>query len=226
MKDNATYRTEFRAEHIPSWYVGHVHLALTVGLSLGLIVWSVMQLQAVTWLEWLTVPLTFVYANLSEYLGHRYVMHVPRRGLRSIYVRHSKQHHRFFTDRHMPFEHHQDYKVTLFPLVLVVFFFGVFGAPVWFVLQWLFSDNVAWLFVLVAVAYFLNYELFHFAFHCRADSWVMKIPGIKKVMALHQQHHRPELMAKHNFNITYPLGDWLFGTYHKEPTPSTERHHD
>jgi sterol desaturase/sphingolipid hydroxylase (fatty acid hydroxylase superfamily) len=70
--------------------------------------------------------------------------------------------------------------------------------------------------VLVAVAYFLNYELFHFAFHCSEKSWVMKLPGFKKVMALHKNHHKPELMSKYNFNITYPIGDLLFGTYYRE----------
>ena len=46
----------------------------------------------------------------------------------------------------------------------------------------------------------------------------MKIPGFKRVRELHLQHHVPELMSKYNFNITYPIGDWLFGTHyrHKE----------
>ncbi len=221
--NNTEFRSEFRQKHIPGWYVGYVHLGVTVLLSATLITWSLWQLNDVMPLEWLTLPLAFVYANLSEYLGHRYVMHVPRKGLKSIYLRHSKQHHQFFTDSHMPFDHHQDFKVTLFPLLLVVFFFGVFGVPVWFVMQLLFSDNVAWLFVFVAVSYFLNYELFHFAFHCKKDSWVMKVPGIKKVMALHQQHHKPELMSKYNFNITYPIGDWLFGTYYRDKENMEEK---
>jgi sterol desaturase/sphingolipid hydroxylase (fatty acid hydroxylase superfamily) len=29
---------------------------------------------------------------------------------------------------------------------------------------------------------------------------------------LHLQHHAPRLMMRHNFNSTYPVGDWLFGT--------------
>jgi sterol desaturase/sphingolipid hydroxylase (fatty acid hydroxylase superfamily) len=29
---------------------------------------------------------------------------------------------------------------------------------------------------------------------------------------LHQLHHDPRLMAHYNFNITYPIGDLLFGT--------------
>ncbi len=214
--DNNTYRQQFRKEHIPSWYIGYVHLAFTVLVASVVIVWGISQLQNVVWYEWLMIPVAFVYANLMEYLGHRYVMHVPRKGLKQIYIRHSKQHHRFFTDKHMPFEGHQDYKVTLFPMILVIFFFGAFGVPVWFLIDYLFSENLSWLFVIVAAAYFLNYELFHFAFHCSEDSWLMKIPGFKKVRALHLHHHVPELMSKYNFNITYPIGDWLFGTYYSK----------
>lgn len=208
------YRKQFRKEHIPSWYIGYVHLTFTVIVSVFIIGWGVGQLNNIQWYEWLIVPVTFVYANLMEYFGHRYVMHVPRKGFKQIYVRHSKQHHRFFTDKNMPFEGHQDYKVTLFPILLVVFFFGLFGVPMWFLIQNFLGDNMTWLFVIVAVAYFLNYEIFHFAFHCREDSWLMKIPGFKKVRALHLHHHVPELMSKYNFNITYPIGDWIFGTYY------------
>jgi len=212
--DTEQYRSQYRAEHIPGWYVGHLHLGFTVSMSVAIITWGIMQLDDVQWYEWLMIPFAFVYANLMEYLGHRYVMHIPRTGLKQIYLRHSKQHHRFFTDQNMPFAGHQDYKVTLFPLVLVVFFFGVFGTPLWLVTNLLLGPNMSWLLIIVAVAYFLNYELFHFAYHCSEDSWLMKIPGFCRMRQLHLQHHVPELMSRYNFNITYPIGDWLFGTYY------------
>jgi len=211
--DNKQYRKTYRKAHIPDWYVGYLHLGFTVLMSVSIITWGIIQLENVRWYEWSMIPAAFIYANLMEYLGHRYVMHVPRTGLKAIYLRHSKQHHRFFTDQHMPFEGHQDFKVTLFPLLLVIFFFGVFGTPVWFLIHFLLGANMTWLFVIVAVAYFLNYELLHFAYHCREDSWLMKIPGFRRMRQLHLQHHVPELMNRYNFNITYPIGDWLFGTY-------------
>jgi hypothetical protein len=219
MMNTEQYRQQYRAEHIPGWYVGYAHLGFTVLMSVAIITWGCWQLEAVRWYEWLMIPFTFVYANLMEYLGHRYVMHIPRTGLKTIYLRHSKQHHRFFTDQNMPFDGHQDYKVTLFPLLLVVFFFGVFGTPVWLLINFLLGANMSWLFVIVAVAYFLNYELFHFAYHCREDSWLMKIPGFSRMRQLHLHHHVPELMSRYNFNITYPIGDWLFGTYYSVIEP-------
>ena len=44
-------------------------------------------------LEWLTVPLAFLYANLSEYLGHRGPMHHKTRLLAGIFQRHTVEHH-------------------------------------------------------------------------------------------------------------------------------------
>jgi sterol desaturase/sphingolipid hydroxylase (fatty acid hydroxylase superfamily) len=41
---------------------------------------------------------------------------------------------------------------------------------------------------------------------------VLRLPFISGLRRLHHRHHEPALMAKANFNITYPVGDWLFGT--------------
>ncbi len=31
----------------------------------------------------------------------------------------------------------------------------------------------------------------------------------------HTVHHDPRLMNRYNFNITYPIFDWLFGTWYR-----------
>jgi hypothetical protein len=51
----------------------------------------------------------------------------------------------------------------------------------------------------------------HFAYHCDPRSRIGRIPGLGALRRLHLQHHDPLLMMRHNFNITYPVGDWLFG---------------
>jgi hypothetical protein len=171
-----------------------------------------MQLRNVTPLEWLTVPLAFLYSNLSEYLGHRFPMHHRYPGLGLVFRRHTLQHHRFFTDEAMPFETPRDLRAVLFPPLLVAFFFGAFGVPAWFLLAALASTNVAWLFIAVGIGYFLNYEVLHFAYHARDGSWLAQSGLVMRLKRLHQAHHDPALMTRRNFNITYPICDWLFGT--------------
>ncbi len=210
----AAYRAQYRQQFIGPGYQGWLHFAFTVTMASSIVVLCAMQMHAVRPLEWLTVPLTFLYANLSEYLGHRGPMHHLRRGLRLVYERHSKQHHRFFTEREMEFESSRDFKVVLFPPLLVTFFLLAFGAPVAVLLAWLTSANIGYLFALTTAAYFLNYELLHFAYHLPRDHWVARLPAMATLRRLHTTHHNPELMAKHNFNISYPLWDWVFGTLH------------
>jgi hypothetical protein len=211
----ARYRADYRATLIPRGYRGGAHALFTFGAGSAVLLACLAQLQDVRPLEWLAVPLSLLYANLAEYLGHRFPMHRPFRGLGLVYRRHAGQHHRFFTHEAMPVDSTRDFRALLFPPVLVLFFFGGFGVPVWFVLEWLLSANVAWLFIASGLAYFLNYELLHTAYHLPPSHWLARAPGVARLRGLHQAHHDPRLMARYNFNITYPLGDWLFRTRHR-----------
>ncbi|MGB5249470.1 MAG: sterol desaturase family protein [Gammaproteobacteria bacterium] len=211
----ARYRSRFRQQQIGPRYLGWLHLGFTVSVCAVVIGACLAQLDQLRPLEWLTLPVTFLYANLVEYFGHRGPMHHPRRGLRLVFERHAGQHHRFFRDDAMAFEHSADFKAVLFPPVLIVFYLAVFALPTGLAVAWLFSDNTALLFVIMAVAYFLNYELLHFAYHSAPGSKLAGLPLIRRLGRLHTFHHRPDLMHHYNFNITYPLGDYLFGTLYR-----------
>ena len=209
-------RNSFRERRIGPRYSGPLHLATTISVSVLVALLSAAQLDDVRPLEWLTVPLTFLYANLSEYLGHRGPMHHKTRFLKKLFERHSIEHHAFFTDKAPVFDSSRDYKAVLFPPILLVFFIGGFAIPVGALLYWLFSPNVCFLFVLTAVVYFLNYELLHFAYHADPASWIGRLPLIGRLRRHHVTHHNRRLMTRYNFNITYPICDWLFGTLYRE----------
>ena len=213
MKDTvATFRSAYRSQQIPPGYRGSLHLAGTLAFATLGVAGCLLGLHDVLPGEWLTVPATFVYANLVEYAGHRGPMHHPVRGLTSIFERHARQHHRFFTDESMQLETSADLRAVLFPLVLVVFYFGLFALPLAAVLAWALSRNVALLFLGTGFAYYLNYELLHLAYHTDPNGAAGKIPGLRLLRRLHTRHHDPVLMQVCNFNITYPIGDLLFRT--------------
>jgi hypothetical protein len=211
----ARFRAEYRAAEIPPYYVGPAHFAFTLTLAVAGIVVCAAQVSAPTPWEWLAVPATILYANLAEYWGHRIPMHHPVAGMKLIYRRHAGQHHRFFTHEAMKLDDWRDLKAVLFPVLLVAFFFLGFGAPVALAVAWLTTPNAAWLFAATAIAYFLNYELLHLAYHLPPTHWWARFPGIARLRRLHHAHHDPSLMTRYNFNITYPIGDWLFGTRFK-----------
>ena len=216
----ARYREEYQATEVPRGYDGRLHLAITFGGGALALLGCLLQLHEVRPLEWLTVPLSLAYANLAEYLGHRFPMHRPFRGLGLVYKRHAGQHHRYFTHDRMPIDGLRDLRAVLFPPLLVLFFFGLFATPAWLALAALFSANVAWLFVASGIAYFLNYEVLHTAYHLPDGHWLARNGLVRRLRWLHTIHHDPRRMASGNFNISYPFCDWLFGTLHRSASPS------
>jgi hypothetical protein len=215
------YRQQYRMRHIGPRYRGWLHFAFTVSMASAIIVACAMRLHAVSAWEWLAIPLTFLYANVAEYFGHRGPMHHRRTGLSKVYERHACQHHVFFTDQHMAFDGSRDFKVVLFPPILVTFFLFAFGMPIALFLGWLATPNVAYLFALTGTGYFLNYELLHFAYHLPAAHPVARLPGMAVLRRLHTVHHDQKLMTRHNFNISYPICDWVFGTLYKSNTATS-----
>lgn len=209
-------RESYRSELIGPRYNGYAHLAFTLGFGGIIIAWCISQLQSPSILEWLTIPFAFLYANFAEWAGHKYVMHRPVRGFGLIYKRHSLQHHRFFTDEHMEIDSLRDFKAVLFPPMLVAFFGVAFFLPMGLIMAWLFTTNVALLTVATGFAYYLNYELFHMAYHLKKDHWVHRIPGFSAMARLHTTHHDQRIMAHKNFNITYPIMDWVMGTWDRK----------
>lgn len=213
------FRETYRDHEIPRGYRGRLHLFFTFGLGSAVLVACLLQLDQVRAVEWLTVPAAIGYANLAEYLGHRFPMHRPFRGLGLLYRRHAGQHHRFFNNQAMAIDDDRDLRAVLFPPLLVSFFFGLFALPVWLLLATLVSSNVAWLFVASGLAYFLNYEILHLAYHLPERNWLARRWLVRRLRWLHLIHHDPRRMAQCNFNITYPLCDWLFGSLRRDQRP-------
>src|SRR5262245_50737006 len=121
-------RDDYCRLHVPSSYSGPVHLCLTLGIVSAALAGCLFSLQDVTGLEWLTVPATFVYANLVEYLGHRGPMHHRQRAVPSVFEGHCNIHHRFYTVESFAYESTRDWHALLLPPYLI-FFFGLFAAP-------------------------------------------------------------------------------------------------
>ena len=225
----ADFRADYRAREIGPRYTGWGHFALTSVASLAVIALAATRAQNVRAVEWVTIPATFLFANFAEYLGHRGPMHHPRPGLALLFERHTRQHHRFYTHEAMRYESARDLKMVLFPPVMLLFFFCALATPVGVLLFYVASANVAWLFVATATSYFLSYEWLHTAYHLDERSWVGRLPFMRALRRHHTAHHDQTLMAKHNFNITFPIADFVFGTIHRgersllEPTKNETR---
>jgi hypothetical protein len=206
------FRERYRAQEIGPSYRGWLHFAFTSIGSLSAIAFAISRVESPSALEWLTVPVAFFVANFGEYFGHRGPMHHRRAGLALLYQRHTLQHHRFFTHDAMECASTRDFKMVLFPPVLLLFFLGGLALPIGLALFFVFSANVGWLFVATAVAYFLSYEWLHFAYHQPPQSIIGRLPFVPVLRRHHAAHHDPRLMQRWNFNITFPIADRVMGT--------------
>jgi sterol desaturase/sphingolipid hydroxylase (fatty acid hydroxylase superfamily) len=74
------------------------------------------------------------------------------------------------------------------------------------------SANAGWLLMCTTVAMYLNYEFFHWCCHVKDDRVVRRLPFINSLRRHHIAHHNQAIMMEKNFNLTYPVADWFFGT--------------
>jgi hypothetical protein len=170
-------------------------------------------------LEWLAVPLTLLFFNAGVYGVHRYLGHHKRNFARMFYARHAGDHHSFFAPGHMTYDSVRDWRVILFPAWLIVVHTLVITLPVWWLLRQ-FDANVAGLAGGCLVLGYLTYEIFHACEHLPPEYPVTRWPWIRQMRRLHELHHRRELMQERNFNIVFPLMDYLFGSLYWEPEPT------
>jgi len=208
----AEFREAFQRERVTRTYSGTVHLLLTVGASLVVVLYCLLQVKNVRAVEWLTIPATFLYANLTEYVAHRGPMHHRFRGLRMVFKDHTLEHHRYFTSEWMELDGMRDLAAILFPPFNLALFVGGTGILVAVLLGTWISANVGYLFLAVALGYYANYELFHLAYHMPENSQVGRFPVMEKLRLHHTRHHDLQLMSRCCFNITYPICDLIFGT--------------
>jgi len=203
-------RREMMAK-VPDRYSGSAHWAfinVTTVLGIGL---CLALLESPLWWEWLFVPGFFVFANGFEWWIHRGPMHHPTRGLRILYQRHTLQHHVFYPDDDMAFREPRELFYILFPpfalpVLLVV------NLPIPLLLGSFVSANLAWLFFLSVLAYYFVYEWFHYVHHLPRDSWLGQRALVGWLRTQHTRHHELARMEKGNFNVSFPLWDWLLGT--------------
>ena len=215
MSTTLNFRERFREENISKSYSGKIHFVFITLWCLGGITLCALNIHQPTLKQLLIIPITFLYTNLFEYIGHRFPMHHRYNALKPVFKRHTLQHHHFFTDEHMNCDSLNDFKIILFPPVLLIFFSLFFVLPIFALVYYFFSLNAALIYVATTLAYYLNYEWLHLAYHLPETNFIYKVPFLKTLRQLHYEHHNLKEMDKYNFNISYPVFDVVFRTLKK-----------
>ncbi|MGH8388736.1 MAG: sterol desaturase/SRPBCC family protein [Pseudomonas sp.] len=226
------FRTRYRADIHPlynPWL--HGTFVTLFGITAIAMFWN--TVHQVHPLQWLAVPLTLLFFSFGVYMVHRHLGHHKKAFARMFYARHAVDHHSFFAPGHMTYDSARDWRVILFPAWLIVLHTLVITLPLWWLLKQ-FDDNVAGLVAGSMVLGYLTYEVFHACEHLPSHNPLTRLPWIRQMRRLHELHHRREMMQERNFNIVFPLMDYLFGTLYWEPeqdipyltrTPMTRMQH-
>ena len=206
----AAFREDFRARIAPL-YFGWAHVALIYALGIAAIWYCARQVTAPAWYEFLVIPFAFCVSNVFEWWIHRTIMHRPVKGFMGIYKRHTLAHHQFFTAEEPTVDNTRDFRIVFFPPYALVAFMAL-SLPPAAILGALGLANAGWMLLITNVALYLNYELFHYCCHIKDDSLVRHIPLVNSIRRHHIAHHNTAIMMERNFNLTYPVADWFFGT--------------
>ena len=206
------FRSRYRADIHPlynPWLHGAFVLAFgTLAISMF---WS--NVHQVRPAQWLAVPVTLLLFNFGVYMVHRHLGHHKKSFARLFYARHAGDHHNFFTPGHMTYDSARDWRVILFPAWLIVLHTLAVALPLWWLLKHI-DTNVAGLVGGVLVLGYLAYEVFHACEHLPSRNPLTRLPWIRQMRRLHELHHRRERMQERNFNIVFPLMDYLLSLIH------------
>ena len=206
----AAFRAEFRNRIAPA-YAGWAHVALIFTIGAAAIWYSARQLGHPAWYDYLVIPSAFVVSNVFEWWIHKYVMHRPVPGFMGIYKRHTLAHHQFFTENEYTVDNSRDFRIVFFPPYALVAFIALSVPPAAALIA-SGLPNAGWLLLITNIGLYLNYELFHYCCHVKDDRIVRHVPLVNSIRRHHIAHHDQSIMMQRNFNLTYPIADWFFGT--------------
>ncbi|MDZ7343057.1 MAG: sterol desaturase family protein, partial [candidate division KSB1 bacterium] len=132
-----------------------------------------------------------------------------------VFKRHTLTHHAYFPHDNMGFDSKKEAYLVFFPFWTIFLVFTL-ASPVFFLTWYLTNSNVAGLFLIVAISYFLLYEWLHLLYHLPERSKLGRLALIRALKRHHQHHHNKALMNDYNFNITFPIWDWMMGTSYRQ----------
>jgi MFS family permease len=207
-------REDYRSKAISPFYSGKWHFILSLLFASVLIIFGLIQIDIESWWQWLFIPITFIIANIVEYVAHRFLLH--QSNFKLAYREHTLLHHFFFTHEALEIESTQDFHRVLFSPYAVFFFIFIIGLPVFLLMGFIFGQVVGWVSFIVGVSYYALYEVVHTCCHLPDKHWVFAFPALRFLKKFHRFHHDLELMKNYNFNVLFPLSDVLFGTYYRK----------
>jgi sterol desaturase/sphingolipid hydroxylase (fatty acid hydroxylase superfamily) len=128
-----------------------------------------------------------------------------------LYQRHALTHHVAFHHDTMAAPSAREWRWVLFPAPA---FLGAVAlvTPIAVALGLALGRNVGALVEMTAVGFYLLYEWCHLSYHQPEHSIVGRLAPVRVLRRHHQRHHHPALAKRYNFNVTFPIWDYVRGS--------------
>jgi hypothetical protein len=190
---------------IPKNYNYLIHLLIPSFIAFISVLLSVIYVQTSKY-NITVIPLTVLFFFGFEWFVHKFVLHKKTRLFKFIYDQHIK-HHCIYNFDNMALKSFRELYLILMPTYSIVLaFLGMIPICLLFSLI---SADVSLLILSTSMCFFLFYEWSHFTYHLPEDSFVFKSRLIKFLQRNHKIHHDPKNMNKYNFNVTFPIFDYI-----------------
>ena len=205
----------FREQYVAGispWYNGLIHIGVMYAAGIGAIWWCLSHIQEAHW-EWLVIIPVAIAGNFVEWGMHKFVMHRLRDvfAVRSIYDRHTRQHHQYFTDLDPTISTVKEFRIVFFPWrVLAVL--ALAGGLLSLATATLINANAGYITFVTMIGHYMIYETFHFCCHVQENWFVRNMPFVNTIRRHHAAHHNMGIMMHLNMNLTFPIADWIMGT--------------
>ena len=205
----------FREQYVAGispWYNGLIHIGVMYAAGIGAIWWCLSHIQDAHW-EWLVMIPVTIAGNFVEWGMHKFVMHRLRDvfAVRSIYDRHTRQHHQYFTDLDPTISTVKEFRIVFFPWrVLAVL--ALAGVLLSLATATLINANAGYITFVTMIGHYMIYETFHFCCHVQENWFVRNMPFVNTIRRHHAAHHNMGIMMHLNMNLTFPIADWIMGT--------------
>lgn len=142
--------------------------------------------------------------SFIEWFIHRYIMHNDTIST-TIYYNHARLHHREYFK---VFNHETDKAGKQLNIKLDIGNALLIGLPI-FLFFYYFSPMFCFTFICVLIIHHLIWNIIHDEMHNPQYNWRRFIPGYLFLEQYHWLHHK---YTGKNYNVVFPICDYIFGT--------------
>lgn len=203
-------------EERPLTYRYTLKIFFNGGVLLAITFYFLANLKDPSLIEFLTFPMMLIFGSLTVWLVHKYPLHRRLSVFPYAYRKHTIEHHSLYTYHDLEIKNFKEIPYIMFGVLDVIGFALVFVPIMYFINSLIFSENVVNMIIASSSGYFLIYEFFHTISHLPSNHPILKVRYFKFMWNHHRIHHHPRAMNSTNFNIVFPIFDYLFGTLKKD----------